>query len=217
MVEILEGRKPFLETRGAATDMVLLGTTYEIEGFHLKAYDEFQAYFAEPEPYLEIDLSSAAVIARVVDCNSILLVEFKAEDGERRVELPAGKVKADEDKTIFDTARREFDEETGGITALSNLKPLSVSHHRDERGGLHFYTEIPKLRVEGRDKLGRAYLTPPKGTDRGRVFQLITEPLDVFLDQERTLLRHSRNQWAVGEIVRLTLGLYIQKLDGARK
>jgi len=60
-------------------------------------------------------------------------------------------------------------------------------------------------------------LTPPKGTDEGRVKRLITEPLEVFLNSEKTLLRYSQNQWAVDEIVRLTLGMLAVKLDADRK
>jgi 8-oxo-dGTP pyrophosphatase MutT (NUDIX family) len=217
MVEILHGERPFLVTREGVTDVALLDAIYEVEGFHLRAYSEHEIYFDEPEPYLELDISSAAVIARILNSNSILLVEFVVEDRGRRVELPAGKVMDGVDKTIFDTASREFIEETGGIITLPKLRPFAVSYHKDGRGGLQFYTEIPELRVEGYDKLGRGYLAPPKGTDKGKIINLITEPLGVFLDQEKTLLRHSQNQWAVDEVVRLTLGMHITKLDGDRK
>jgi len=216
-VNILEGRKPFLASREGKTDIVLLSTFYEIERFHLRAYNELDAYLDEPEPYLEIVLSSAAVLARIMNSNSILLVEFEVEDGERRVELPSGKVKEDTDKTIFDAAAREFYEETGGTILLPDLKPLSVVRHKDERGGLQFYTEIPELNVEQSDEFGRGYITPPRGTDRGGVARLITEPLDVFLDQEKTLLMYSENPWAVDEVVRLTLGMHIMELDRARE
>ncbi|OGM14890.1 hypothetical protein A3A76_02060 [Candidatus Woesebacteria bacterium RIFCSPLOWO2_01_FULL_39_23] len=217
MVEILEGKRPFLVSEGDVTDTILLKAFYEIEGFHLKAYNELDVFLDDPDPYLEVDLSSAAVIARTRNSNSILLIEFGVEKGRRRVELPAGKMKYGTDKTIFDTAKREFIEETGGMITLPDLKPLSVVRHKDGRGGLQFYTDFPEPKVEYRDELGRGYLTPPKGTDEGRVKRLITEPLEVFLNSEKTLLRYSQNQWAVDEIVRLTLGMLAVKLDADRK
>ena len=157
----MEGKKPFLVTTEGVTDIVLLCAIYEIEGFHLWAYDEFGVYFDKPEPYLKLDLSSAAVIARIMDGNSILLVEFEVENGGRRVELPAGKVKDGVDKTIFDTAAREFIEETGGIITLPNLRPFTVSCHKDGKGGLQFYAEISELRVERSDEFGPRK-NPPK-------------------------------------------------------
>lgn len=216
-MEILKGKRPFLEEGGSATDIVLLGAIYKIVGFYLEAYDELEVYLEDPEPYLKIDLTSAAVIARIKKGNSILLVEFETENEGRRVELPAGKVETGVDETIIDTAIREFAEETGGVVSLTNLKPLAVSYHRDGRGGLQFYAEIPEPRVEYRDELGRGYLTPPKGTDNGGVRRLITEPLNVFLDPDQSLLRYSRNPWALEPSVRLTVGLYIKKLDENEK
>lgn len=206
-MEILNGKAPYFEIKGGVVNTVLLSSIYEIEGFHLKAYHQFEAFSEEPWPYLEIDLTSAAVIARVVSTNSILLVEFKSTEG-RRVELPAGKVSG-KDSTVFHTGLREFDEETGGIIPIQNLKPLSVIHHKDGNGGIQFYTEVPKLKMGQYDQFGRGYLIPPEGTDMGRVICLITEPLNIFLDEGRTLLRHSHNKWAVDDALRLTLGMYI--------
>lgn len=217
MAEILQGRIPVWATERELSDIILLDAFYEIERFHLKAFSELEVYFDPPVPFLDIDLTSAAVIARVINDNSILLVEFMAKDGERRVELPAGKVNRNLDATIFDTARREFCEETGGMIELAPLQPLSVVRHTDKSGGLQFFTEIPQPIIEHRDDLGRGYFTPPDGTDKGRVLQLITEPLDVFLDADRTLLRNSRNQWAVDINTRLTLGMYIMESDKKRK
>ena len=212
-MEVLKGRIPVLITEKGQSDIILLNSFYEIEGFHLKAFNELESYFDPPAPFLEIDLTSAAVIARVINSNSILLVEFLAKGEERRVELPAGKVNKNLDLTIFDTAKREFHEETGGMIETDILLPLSVVPHTDKKGGLQFFTEISEPLIAHRDDFGRGYITPLEGTDKGRVLQLITEPLDVFLNPERTLLRYSRNQWAVDINTRLTLGIYIKQSD----
>jgi hypothetical protein len=44
------------------TQEVLLSQVFEVEGFNLRAYSELEAYFEEPQPYLDIELTSAGVI-----------------------------------------------------------------------------------------------------------------------------------------------------------
>ncbi|KKP64116.1 MAG: hypothetical protein UR61_C0053G0003 [candidate division WS6 bacterium GW2011_GWE1_34_7] len=204
-MEVLNGKEAIL-CNGVLS---LSNSFFEIDGFSLKAYHELESFFEEPEPYLELDLTSAAVIAFIGESNNILLIETTDDSGGRRIELPAGKVN-DEDVSIYDTARREFAEETGLNANGIDLKPLITRHQKDMEGGLQFLTDIsPRLFRELNktkvDELGRIFYKAPDGTDRGRTISLIVEPLEVFANQNKSLLRYTRHEWAVDNYVIATL------------
>jgi 8-oxo-dGTP pyrophosphatase MutT (NUDIX family) len=182
-----------------------------VEGFNLKAYSELEAYFEDPQPYLDIELTSAGVITFVEDFRHILLVETIDDSVSRRVELPAGKVNHIVDETIYNTAVREFIEETGLSISEEDLKPFMARYYRDGKGGLQFIASIPELQAQRIDKLGRKYIKPIEGTDKGRTVMLISEPIEVFANESISLLRNSKNLWAVDDEVRLTLLLFAQR------
>jgi 8-oxo-dGTP pyrophosphatase MutT (NUDIX family) len=204
-MEVLNGKEAVL-CEGVLS---LSDPCFQVDGFSLKAYHELESFFEKPEPYLELELSSAAVIAFIGSSNNVLLIETVNDSEVRRIELPAGKVN-DEDESIYDTARREFIEETGLRINDTELEPLLPRHQKDIKGGLQFLTEInPRFFRElskiDVDDLGRIYFKPPVGTDRGRTISLIVEPLEVFVDQDRSLLRYTRHGWAVDNYVIATL------------
>jgi len=183
---------------------VLFEQLLQVEDFHLRAYHELEIYFEEPEPYLDIILTSAGVIAFVNDFNHILLVETTdSSNNERRIELPAGKVEKDIDSDIFDTATREFIEETGLPIDREALSPFMPRYHQGNNGGLQFSTRIDGLEFQECDDLGRYYRHPNEETDKGRTVMLISEPLNVFSNPDISLLKNSKHLWAVDNKVRL--------------
>jgi len=208
----LFGKEAMITTFGGLSETVLFDQMFEVEGFQLRAYHEFESFFEDPKPYLKLELTSAGVIPFIQDSNSILLVETNDGTGTRRVELPSGKVE-DRDNSILDTATREFFEETGLEITKENLQPFMVRYQQDGRGGLQFVTEIAmqSLEVLETDRFGRVYFAPIDGTDNGRTVRLISEPLDVFIDQHSTLLQDSRHPWAIDMGVRETLRLIGKK------
>lgn len=204
-MEIFTAKALFSARTGEQTDFCLLNAIFEINGFRLRSFNELDAFFDDPEPELDIELTSAGVFALTAKSKSIVLVEFATEDGERRVELPAGKVNKTLDATITDTALREFAEETGGIFGVPKLAPFAAVAHTPDSGGLQFVAKIAEPKHRYRDMVGRRYITPPPATDGGKVKAVVLEPLAVFADPTKSLLRYSRNPWAVEVETRMTL------------
>ena len=212
-MEYLKGKSAYDSRVGNNPfEVVLLDQFMEIEDFHLRSYSELEAYFEDPIPLLDIELTSAAVIPKIVEMNSILLVQTTDSSMPTRIELPSGSVNRDLDVNIYETAIREFREETGLDLSINALKPLGARYYKDGKGGLQFLADIsaPPLPTDLIDELGRQWYIPLEGTDNGRTVRLISEPLELFLDPKLSLLKHSKHPWAVDrnfrECIRLISG-----------
>lgn len=220
-MEVLTGREAVIMETPSSSEIVSLGTFYEVENFELKAYHELEAFFEVPTPFFEIELTSAGVFVLVGKSKDILLVQTSDDSQGRRVELPAGK-RESSDEDIFHTGQRELFEETGLKIEKELLKPFHVRHHEEGKGGLQFITQVPMFNYSPfdsppQDELGRSYFLPEVGTDNGKTKMLITEPIEVFINSKLSLLsKYSRNQWAVDYWVKETLRLYINDLNNKK-
>lgn len=191
----------------------LLDDLIEIEGYHIRAYSELESFFEEPEPYIDMILTSAAIIPYIETKGSVLLVQCRDSSIPFRIELPSGSVNSDLDENITDTAIREFEEETGLNISKKNIKPFMARYHSEGRGGLQYLGKIssPNLELERIDHMGREWYIPIEGTDNGKTIRIILEPLDLFIDPSLSLLRASTHPWAIDWSFRETLRLVIER------